>query len=86
MMSASLQPGKVFVKLFNLPLQEVGPLFLERGVWIDGNTLKDILSTRSDDFRQGCRVDIADGRQFDPDQLLEMDWGTGEIFLQVKTS
>ena len=86
MMSASLQPGKVFVKLFNLPLQEVGPLFLERGVWIDGNNLKDILTTRSDDFRKGCRVEIADGRQFDPDQLLEMDWGTGEIFLQVKTS
>jgi hypothetical protein len=86
MMSASLHAGKVFVKLFNLPLQEVGPLFLERGVWIDGNNLKDILTTRSDDFRKGCRVELADGRQFDPDQLLEMDWGTGEIFLQVKTS
>jgi hypothetical protein len=86
MMSASLQPCKFFVKLFNLPLQEVGPLFLERGAWIDGNTLNNILTTRSDDFRKGCRVDLADGRQFDPDQLLEMDWGTGEIFLQVKTS
>ena len=86
MMSASLQPGKVFVKLFNLPLQEVGPLFLERGVWIDGNNLKDTLTTRSDDFRKGCQVELANGRQFDPDQLPEMDWGTGEIFLQVKTS
>jgi hypothetical protein len=83
--SCSMQPGRVFVKLFNLPLQELGPFFLEHGIWTDGNILKDIITTRLEDFRTGSKKILIDGRQLDPDQLLEMDWGIGEIFLQVKT-
>jgi hypothetical protein len=74
----------VFVKLFNLPLQELGPLFLEHGIWIDGNTLANIITARPQDFRTGCKEVLVDSRQLEGDQLLKMDWGKGDIFLQVK--
>jgi len=82
----SLHPGRVNVKLFNLPLIEIGPLFLEHGILVDGDILKDIFTTREDDFRAGCRLAFVDGRQVDPGQLSKMEWGTGEFILQVKIS
>ena len=82
--SCAERPGRVFVKLFNLPLQELGPLFLEHGIRIEGNVLKNLIAGRLDSFRVGCREAFVNSRRFDPDQLLEMDWGSGEIFLQVK--
>ncbi|HET6461323.1 MAG TPA: hypothetical protein VFG29_11135 [Syntrophales bacterium] len=82
--SASLKPGKVLMKLFNMPLQELGPVVLERGVWIEGERLRDVLKARADAFQAGCKAVMADGREFTLNQLLEMDWGRGDIFLQVK--
>jgi hypothetical protein len=83
--SASMQSGKVLVKLFNMPLQELGPIFLRHGIWVESDKFKDVLKARTDDFQRGCGEVLADGRQFGIEQLLEMDWGMGDIFLQVKT-
>jgi hypothetical protein len=84
--SASMQSGKVLVKLFNMPLQELGPIFLKHGIWVESAKLKDILKARADDFQKGCGEVLADGRQLEFKQFLEMDWGGGDIFLQVKTA
>ena len=84
--SASMQSGKVSVKLFNMPLQELGPIFLEHGIWVESDKFKDILKARADDFQKGCGEVLADGRQLEFKQFLEMDWGMGDIFLQVKTA
>ena len=83
--SASRQSGKVLVKLFNMPLQELGPVFLKHGIWVESDKFKDVLKARADDFQRGCGEVLADGRQFEFKQFLEMDWGRGDIFLQVKT-
>ena len=84
--SVSGQPGKVLIKLFNMPLQELGPIFLKHGIWGESDKFKDVLKARVDDFQRGCREVLADGRQFEFKQFLEMDWGGGDIFLQVKTA
>ena len=83
--SASMQAGRVLVKLFNMPLQELGPIFLRHGIWVESDKFKDVLKARTDDFQRGSGDVLADGRQFGIEQLLEMDWGRGDIFLQVKT-
>jgi hypothetical protein len=84
--SAPGQAGKVLIKLFNMPLQELGPIFLEHGIWVESDKFKDALKARADDFQRGCREVLADGRQFGIEQFWEMDWGKGDIFLQVKTA
>jgi hypothetical protein len=81
-----MQPGKIFMKLFNLPLRELGPMFLERGILVSGNTLNEVLAAHADDFRNGCRSALVDGQNFDLEHLRKMDWENGDIFLQVKTS
>lgn len=83
--SASIQAGRVLVKLFNMPLQELGPIFLKHGIWVESDKFKDVLKARSDDFERGCREVIADGLRLEFRQLLEMDWRTVDIFLEVKT-
>lgn len=82
---SSMQPGRVFMKLFNLPLRELGPIFLERGIFVEGSNLKEVFLIHKAVFRTECKAARVDGRNIDPDQLLEMDWKTGDIFLQVKT-
>lgn len=84
--SAAAQPGRVMMKLFNLPLHDLGPMFLERGILIEGGDLKDVLAAHADDFRKGFRSARVDGRNFDADSLPELDLQTGEIFLQIKSS
>ena len=37
------QQGKVTIKLFNLLVKEIGPRFLETGIWVEKGTLKDVL-------------------------------------------
>jgi hypothetical protein len=84
--SEKIKSGKVFMKLFNLPLRELGPMFLEHGILVSGSSLKDILAIHADDFRKSCRSIFVDGQKFDLEQLLKMDWANEYIFLQVKSS
>lgn len=84
--SPKMQPGKVFMKLFNLPLRELGPMFLEHGILADGESLKDILTAHADDFRKGCRSFLVNGQNLDLDLVQEIDWENRYIFLQLKKS
>lgn len=84
--SPKIKSGKVFMKLFNLPLRELGPLFLERGIFADGANLKDILAAHTDDLRGGCRSFLVNGKTIDLEHVQEMDWENRNIFLQIKKS
>lgn len=84
--SPEIKPGKVFMKLFNLPLRELGPLFLERGILTDGANLKDVLAAHTDDLRKDCRSVLVNGKTIDLEHLRKMDWERTDIFLQVKNS
>jgi hypothetical protein len=84
--SSKIKPGKVFMKLFNLPLRELGPLFLERGILADGVYLKEVFTAHTDDLRKGCRSVLVNGKNSDLDLMQEMDWENTDIFLQVNTS
>jgi len=39
--------GQIIVKLFNLTIRELGPLFLQRGIWMDKEELKDFFKSQS---------------------------------------
>ncbi|HUH66446.1 MAG TPA: hypothetical protein VLZ07_08435 [Syntrophales bacterium] len=84
--SASVKSGKVLMKLFNMPLQELGPVFLERGVWVRGERLGDILRAHADAFQAGCRSALIDGREITFKDLLNRDWQTEDVLLKVKTN
>lgn len=76
--------GRVHVKLFNLLLPELGPAFLERGIWINGNDVKEFLKGQPDAFWSECHIVTEHNQKFCPKQLSEKEWATCPIFLQIK--
>ena len=74
--------GHVTVKLFNLILKETGPLFLSKGVVIQGEDLKHRLNMVPGRLDE-CESITLDGQQVDPAAVKEKDWNDSDVFLQV---
>jgi hypothetical protein len=80
--------GYFVLKLYNLVLNELGPLFLAAGFWTSADDLKRFFSERPDRFWAGCRNVEIDGRQAQPHSVRDQTWSNGRrvVFLTVKTS
>jgi hypothetical protein len=76
--------GRIVVKLFNLTIRELGPLFLERGIWLDGEEAGDLFKNRIRDVSEGCVQARVDDRIADPTEILSLDFSAGGVFLQVR--
>lgn len=76
--------GWLLVKLFNLLLHEVGPLFLERGIYMGGKDLQDLLGNLSGPFWRGCVEAVLNGKKIDPLEMAEMEWPDGQILLKIE--
>ena len=76
--------GQIIVKLFNLTLRELGPLFLQRGIWVDADVLKDFFGSRPDDWRDGCVESAADGRNVGIADIAHRDFTGSPVHLQVR--
>jgi hypothetical protein len=83
--SQPIKEGMISLKLFNLLLDELGPTFLKKGIWINGRDLADFLTRQPDDFWSGCKCATVDGKTFDVDKLTRIKWPDRHVFLRVKT-
>jgi hypothetical protein len=63
--------GLCTVKLFNLLIKDLGPVFLRRGILIRPDKMESFLMKKSDEFWQRCRQISFEGRLVDRDSLLE---------------
>lgn len=77
--------GWVTVKLFNMVLKELGPGFLERGVWVDGERVQAFIKTQPVTFRQHVQALPLDGVLISPDEFLDRDLSASSIFLQIRS-
>ena len=77
--------GEVTIKLFNLIVRELGPLFLERGVCVKGEDLFDTVARNENVFMAGCKKAVKDGNDIVPEKLMEAEWKGKQVFLQVKS-
>ncbi|MGA3083516.1 MAG: hypothetical protein ABSE95_01830 [Thermodesulfobacteriota bacterium] len=77
--------GWVTVKLFNLLIPELGPLFLAKGFLIKGEALEKFLKSQAEDFWSGCLSAHLDSREIDLKTLREMQWSPGKelVFVNV---
>lgn len=80
--------GYFVLKLYNLVLNELGPLFLAAGFWTSADNLERFFSERPDRFWAGCQNVEIDGRQAQPQSVRDQTWSKGRrvVFLTVKTS
>ncbi len=65
--------GIIVMKLFNLLIRELGPAFLETGIWIKKDDLKDFLSRQPDGFWAGCKAVGKDGKEI-AGKPPDLDW------------
>lgn len=77
--------GRIVVKLFNLTIRELGPVFLARGIWVDGENLTDFLRGRSNDWGDGCVEAEVDGRNIGIAEMPPRDFTGSPVHLQVRT-
>lgn len=77
--------GKITLKLLNLVVKELGPTFLERGIWFKGNKLLDFIRYHLQELKSGGASSEIDGEPIELNNLLELDWDDKPVILRVKT-
>jgi hypothetical protein len=82
--SRQVTDGHIIMKLFNLTLSELGPPFLERGVWVKVEDLSDLFKKLPTEFPQGCRDASLNGDRIAPEGIRAWPWKGGWIFLQAQ--
>lgn len=75
----------VKLKLFNLIAKELGPAFLQKGVYLEGSNFHNFLQRNSEDLKADCASIHLNDKKIDIAGLLEMNWDDTELFLKVTT-
>jgi hypothetical protein len=72
----AVQGGECLValKLFNLVTRELGPFFLEMGIWLKGAVLEKFLRSQPEEFWAGIRAAYLNGEELDSRALAAMAW------------
>ena len=76
--------GWVAVKLFNMVLKELGPGFLEQGIWINGERVQDYIRNQPHAFRQHIQALPLDSTPMSPEDFLDRDLKDTSVFLKVR--
>ena len=74
----------IILKLFNMIVKELGPGFLEKGIWVEGEKLQKFLMRHSDELTMHEASGDMNGEPADIHGLLKVDWKTHLVFLRVK--
>jgi len=77
--------GWVSVKLFNMVLKELGPGFLEQGIWINGGRVQAFVNRQPQSFRLHIQPLPLDGTPMSPDAFLNADLTDTTVFLKVSS-
>jgi hypothetical protein len=72
--STTSREGFFLLKLYNFVAKELGPLFLESGIWLPRDDVQELFQGRSDSFWSGCRSCTIDDREVDLAYFLGMEW------------
>ena len=78
--------GKITLKLFNLVVKELGPVFLEKGILIKGQKLQEFIARHFEELNLACKKCSLDGNSIDLQNMLDADIKDELVFLQVDCS
>ncbi len=84
-LDSSNENGTVMLKLFNLVALELGPMFLEQGIWIDGKNLDNFFQKATDFFWNGCLAAEIDGVSKTVREIALMECTQKQVFLKLET-
>jgi hypothetical protein len=84
-LSSQGQTAPITLKLLNLIVKELGPIFLQRGIGINGQTLQEFTKRYAEELSAGCVSGDINGKRLDIVNLQGVDWGADQVLLQVSS-
>jgi hypothetical protein len=71
------QSGLLTIKLFNLLIKDIGPLFLQKGILVELEDFRNLLSSLSEADWNNCETAVLNDQSVRPDTLADMVWPQG---------
>ncbi len=87
-MAISPGEGLVVLKLFNLLLDELGPIILNKGIYVRREDFLGFFESLPGKLWAGCKEVGVDGKKVDLDTLLRLEWVDQHdlVFLQIHSN
>lgn len=82
--TGSYNEGVVFLKIFNLLLKDLGPAFLEKGIWMDGREIHAFFQKQPNDFWNGFISSRVNEKDITREELLNVKWPDRLVFLKIR--
>lgn len=75
--------GIIWIKLFNVLIKELGPLFLKKGIIVSSKSMQRFLLSHVTIFWKGCTAIMVDNISMNSQSFRERDFKSGKVFLKV---
>lgn len=75
--------GQITLKLWNLVVKELGPTFLDRGIWIETEECKSFIERHSEELKTGCVSAELEDNSIETDHLQDITWKGNLVFLKI---
>lgn len=76
--------GKITLKFFNMIAKELGPVFLEKGIIIGGETFRNFVTRNETDLKAGSISVRLNDEKTAVTGLLNSNWENEQVFLRVR--
>lgn len=77
--------AQITLKMLNLVVKDLGPIFLQRGIRLKVQTLQEFIERQATELKSGCISGELDGKPIAISNLQIIDWDTDLVLLQVNS-
>ena len=81
--TAVVKDGMVRVKVFNILLKELAPIFLRKGIWIEKKVLRDFLAGQPQSFWSCCKEARINGAEVAPEAVVNWPWPNEDELIRL---
>jgi len=78
-----LKKGNITVKLWNLVVKELGPTFLQRGIWLKSEEVRSFIERHREELKTGCISAQLGDNSIETDHLQDINWQGDLVFLKI---
>jgi hypothetical protein len=83
--ASQLKDGQVTLKLWNLVVKELGPTFLQRGIWLKGQEIRSFIERHGEELKSADLSAKMKGKALTIEQLQDITWDSDLVLLQVNS-
>ena len=83
---SQLKNGKITLKLWNLVVKELGPTFLQQGIWVAAEEVQSFINRHLEALKTECQTVELNDNPAEVDRLRRAEWKTELVLLQVRSN